>query len=98
MVNSDISQERLTKYLKKTEDALAKVKIIAPERSHSRKIAEDFLNMARSYYSDAVHFFESGKYVDSFACVNYSHGWLDAGARMGLFDVGGDDLLFTLAE
>ncbi len=98
MVKSEISEERLTKYLKKTEDALAKVKIAAPERSHSKKIAEDFLHMAKSYFSDAKHFFESGEYVDSFACVNYAHGWLDAGARLGLFDVGGDDLLFTLAE
>jgi hypothetical protein len=98
MVTSEITEERLTRYLKKTEDALGKVKITAPKRSHSRKIAEDFLSMAKSYYSDAKHFFESGEYVDSFACVNYSHGWLDAGARFGLFDVGEDDLLFTLAE
>ena len=98
MVNTEISKERLTKYLKKTEDALAKIKITAPEKSHSKKIAEDFLTMARSYHSDAVHFFDNGQYVDSFACVNYAHGWLDAGARFGLFDVGEDDLLFTLAE
>lgn len=98
MVKSEITEDRLTKYLKKTEDALAMVKITAPERSHSNKIAEDFLNMAKSYYTDAVHFFESGEYVDSFACVNYAHGWLDSGARLGLFDVGLDDTLFTLAE
>lgn len=98
MVNSEITKEKITTYLKKTEAALAKIKITAPDRSHSKKIAEDFLNMANSYYSDAMHFFEKGEYVDAFACVNYSHGWLDSGARLGLFDVGSDDTLFTLAE
>jgi hypothetical protein len=98
MTNDQISKEKIEDYLDKTKRALAKIKIVAPDRSHSKKIAQDFLDMASSYYSDAVHFYESGEYVNAFACVNYSHGWLDAGARMGLFDVGSDDTLFTLAE
>jgi len=81
-----------------TKRALDKLKIIAPARSHLRKMAEDCLSMARAYYNDARHFYEKGDYVNAFACVNYAHGWLDAGARLGIFDVGGDDKLFTLAE
>ena len=81
-----------------TKRALEKLKIIAPERSHLRKVAEDCLSMAKAYYSDARHFYEKGDYVNAFACVNYAHGWLDAGARLGIFDVGCDDKLFTLAE
>jgi len=81
-----------------TKQALDKLKIIAPERSHLRKVAEDYLSMARAYYDDARHFYDKGDYVNAFACVNYAHGWLDAGARLGIFDVGGDDKLFTLAE
>ena len=54
--------------------------------------------MAKAYFEDARHFFDEGDFVNSFACVNYAHGWLDAGARLGLFDVGGDDELFTLYE
>lgn len=93
-----ITKEKILDYLDKTERGLAKVKITPPERSHTRKIAEDFLKMASSYFSDARHFFEKEEYVDAFACVNYAHGWLDAGVRFGLFDVGGDDELFTLSE
>lgn len=98
MLKDQITKEKIEGYLKKTQDALAKIKIAAPERSHYRKIAEDFLVMANSYFSDAKHFFESENYINAFACVNYAHGWLDAGARMGLFDVESDDVLFTLAE
>lgn len=81
-----------------TERALAKVKIAPPKRSHMRKVAEDFLTMARSYYEDAKHFRDRGELDKALANINYAHGWLDAGARVGLFDVGGDDQLFTLSE
>ena len=98
MPNDIILKEKILDYLSKTEKGLAKVKITAPDRSHAKKIAEDFFNMASSYFSDAKHFYEKGEYIDAFACVNYAHGWLDAGVRFGLFDVEGDDQLFTLGE
>jgi hypothetical protein len=93
-----ISEEKLAKYLDTTKRALDKLKIAAPERSFNRRLAEDFLEMAASYYNDALHFRSTGDYVNAFASVNYAHGWLDCGARIGLFDVGGDDKLFTLYE
>ena len=50
--------------------------------------------MASNYISDA-HFFHNKKdFVNAFAALNYAHGWLDAGARLGLFDVH-DSELFT---
>ena len=93
-----ISEEKIDKYLDTTRRALEKLKIAVPERSFGRKAADDFLKMATSYYNDAVHFRENGDIVNAFASVNYAHGWLDCGARLGLFDVGGDDRLFTLYE
>jgi len=77
------------KYLDTTRRALDKLSIAAPERSFNRRLAEDFLNMATSYFGDAVHFQEQGDLVNAFAAVNYAHGWLDCGARIGLFEVGG---------
>ncbi|MGB2826263.1 MAG: DUF357 domain-containing protein [Thermoplasmata archaeon] len=93
-----ITIERVEKYIRLTSDALAKLRIAAPERSFNRKMAEDFLTMARSYFEDAKDFARKGDLTNAFACVNYAHGWLDSGARIGLFDVGGDDKLFTLYE
>ncbi len=54
--------------------------------------------MAEAYHSDGWHFFKEGDLVSAFACVSYAHGWLDAGARLGLWDVDEDDQLFTLAS
>jgi hypothetical protein len=95
---SVLTQEKVEKYIEITSRALSKIKIAAPERSFNRKLADDFLKMARAYFEDAKDFARKGDLVNSFACVNYAHGWLDSGARIGLFDVGGDDKLFTLYE
>jgi len=93
-----ITEEKVEKYLRITSEALSKAKIAAPEKSFNRKLAEDFMKMARAYFEDAKDFAAKGDLVNAFACVNYAHGWLDSGARIGLFDVGGDSRLFTLFE
>ncbi|HUS56502.1 MAG TPA: DUF357 domain-containing protein [Thermoplasmata archaeon] len=93
-----LSAERVEKYIALTSEALSKLSVAAPERSFNRKLAEDFLQMARSYFDDAKDFARKGDLVNAFACVNYAHGWLDSGARIGLFEVGCDDRLFTLYE
>lgn len=93
-----IDRSHIVRYLEITERALRAVKIAAPERSHHVRVARDFLDMATAYAGDARHFFKKDDFVNALSCINYAHGWLDAGARLGLFDVGGDDQLFTLAE
>jgi hypothetical protein len=59
--------------------------------------AKDFFDMASRYYNDAAHFKKHKDYVLAFAALNYAHGWLDAGARIGLFDVH-DSTLFTVDD
>lgn len=93
-----LREERVEKYLRITSEALSKVRVAAPERSFNRRMADDFLEMARAYFDDARDFARKGDLVNAFACVNYAHGWLDCGARIGLFEVGADDRLFTLYE
>lgn len=95
---TQITPEKIGRYLNLTRRALDKVRVVAPGRSFAARIAENFLDMARSYHADAVHNHQQGDFVNAFAQVNYAHGWLDAGARLGLFDVGEDDILFTLLE
>lgn len=93
-----LTEERVDRYISMTSEALAKLRIAAPDKSFNKRLADDFLKMARAYFEDAKDFEAKGDLVNAFACVNYAHGWLDAGARIGLFDVGGDDRLFTLYE
>jgi len=95
-MESTVSSEKLAKYFDVTKRALAKVKIGKERQLKWKESAEDFLDMATRYFQDAHHFREKGDIVTAFAALNYAHGWLDAGARLGLFDVGGDSELFTV--
>jgi uncharacterized protein len=91
----EITDEKLKKYFSVTKKAIEMAK---DKFDLSRKEqAEDFFDMASRYYSDAQHFHSKGDYVNAFAAVNYAHGWLDAGARIGLFKVK-DSTLFTVDE
>lgn len=96
--NDRVTPEKIAKYLETTRKAFAKVKVVAPPRSFAARMADNFLDMARRYYADALHSHATGDDVQAFAQVNYAHGWLDAGARLGVFDVGQDDVLFTLLD
>ena len=90
--------KKLEKYFDLTGRALKKIKINKHPKINTAKAAHDFLDMAQRYYDDAKHFEKKGDKLTAFAALNYAHGWLDAGARIGLFDVGGDSELFTVDE
>jgi uncharacterized protein len=95
-VMREITDKKLEKYFDVTSRAIAKVKIVKKGKIDFERSAEDFLDMAKRYFSDARHFRDKGDIVTAFAALNYAHGWLDAGARLGLFDVGHDSELFTV--
>ena len=91
-----ITDEKLDKYFDVTSRAINKVKFGTDIKIDVKTAAEDFLDIAKRYFSDAKYFREKGDYVTAFAALNYAHGWLDAGARLGLFDVDFDNELFTV--
>lgn len=91
-----VTTKKLEKYFDVTGRALKKVKIVEKGSIDFKKTAEDFLDMAKRYYSDAEYFYKKGDYINAFAALNYAHGWLDAGARIGVFDVNHDNVLFTV--
>ena len=91
-----ITKAKLNKYFDVTGRALKKVKIARAKKIKWKESAEDFLDMAQRYYQDAKYFEAKKDVVNAFACLNYAHGWLDAGARLGLFDVNHDSTLFTV--
>lgn len=96
MAQDTITDEKLKKYFDVTGRALKKVKIAHRKDIDWEGKAKDFLDMATHYFDDARYFEGKGDIVNAFACLNYAHGWLDAGARLGLFDVGKDNVLFTV--
>ncbi|MBW2980593.1 DUF357 domain-containing protein [Candidatus Woesearchaeota archaeon] len=89
-----ISDEKLMKYFEITEKALEKAEASSNKTSLDKE-REDMLDMIKRYISDAKHFYSKKDLVNAFAALNYAHGWLDAGARLGIFDVH-DSELFTV--
>ncbi|HIG94922.1 MAG TPA: DUF357 domain-containing protein [Nanoarchaeota archaeon] len=88
-----ITKEKLEKYFDLTSRALKiiKVNIISGKENPAKEI----IDMVTNYLSDAKHFEKKGDYVNSFAALNYAHGWIDSGVRLDIFDVD-DDKLFTV--
>lgn len=94
-MNNLITPQKLNKYFQVTKEALKLAKSSKNRLSQFQSNREDFLDMIERYVSDAEHFEKKGEIVNAFAALNYAHGWLDAGARLGLFDVH-DSKLFTV--
>lgn len=94
-MNKNLSREKLEKYFNITKKALDKVKIGEEKNIDWNNKAKDFLDMAQRYFSDAKYYFEKNDWVTAFAALNYAHGWIDAGARLGFFNVD-DDQLFVI--
>jgi len=87
--------KKVEKYEKLTSRALKEIKIKKGLTEKENAVAEDFLSMAKDYFSDAKHFKEKGELLTALAAFSYAHAWLDAGVRARLFDAK-DDQLFTL--
>jgi len=88
-----ITIEKISKYKSLTTKALkiAKDSIIKGQEQKAKEIIE----MVSNYLSDAEYFQDKGDLVNAFAALNYAHGWLDSGVRLGVFNVK-DDKLFTV--
>ena len=98
MTEYPVTLERINKYLDLTAKAVAKVSIVADEETEGFAKAKDILGMVNAYHSDAKFFLSEGRGDDAFAAVNYAHGWIDCGVRLGYLDGKGDWQLFTLSD
>lgn len=96
---NEITDEKLSRYFGITERAFKK----AQDSKEGIKLdilknaRENFLDTAGRYILDAKHFLENDDKVNAFAALNYAHGWLDAGVKLGIFDVN-DGKLFAGVE
>lgn len=94
-MENKISLEKIKKYISISKEALEKA--LKSECEGCGEERKDFVEMIKCYISDAEHFLEKEDLVNAFAAINYAHGWLDAGARIGLFKVK-DSKLFTVDD
>ena len=89
-------EEKTDRYEELLADALDAAEPADSEATPLEEGATECLEMARSYLEDGRHFREAGDPVNALASFSYGHGWLDAGARLGVLSVPRDGHLFTV--
>jgi len=92
-MKNTVTKSKLEEYYKITSKAL-EVSKRSIAKGKEKKSEEIFL-MVSCYLKDSIYFKGKKDYVNSFACLNYAHGWLDAGARLKVFRVK-DNKLFSV--
>lgn len=97
LIMNKITKEKLKLYFSITEQAFGKAKDSSEKIKIDGNTRADFIDMIERYLSDAKYFESKKDIINSFAAINYAHGWLDAGARIGLFNVR-DSKLFTVDD
>jgi hypothetical protein len=88
--------EKVDRYEGLLAEALAEAEVVPPAETPLGEAAAEYEEMARSYLEDGRHFRERDDPVNALAAFSYGHAWLDAGARIGLFDVPETGHLFTV--
>ena len=88
--------EKTDRYERLLAEALEAARVAPPEGTPLAEGAEECLEMAAAYLEDGRHFREADDPVNALASFAYGHGWLDAGARVGVLSVPTDGELFTV--
>lgn len=88
-----ITKEKIKKYRTLTSRAIKIAEDSVVEGKE--KQAGEIIKMVSDYLSDSEYFEKNKDLVNAFAALSYAHGWLDSGARIGIFDVK-DDSLFVI--
>jgi len=87
-----VTKDRFEKYLNVTKMALDEAKKSPENVDLTDSSRGQFIDTVQRYVEDAKHFAENGDIVTAFAALNYAHGWLDAGVKLGIFDVDNAEL------
>jgi len=88
-------EEKTDRYEGLLAEALDAAEIAPPGGTPMHEAAAECEEMAAAYRDDGRHFRENDDPVNALASFSYGHAWLDAGARIGLFDVPTEGHLFT---
>ena len=88
--------EKTNRYEELLAEAVDAAEVAPPEDTPMHDAALECAEMAESYLEDGRHFSGDDDLVNALASFSYGHAWLDAGARIGLFDVPREGHLFTV--
>ncbi|MDD5054292.1 MAG: DUF357 domain-containing protein [Candidatus Nanoarchaeia archaeon] len=82
MNEKDELKTQIAKHTLKMTKAISKTRLIMKDKGF-RELHES----AIAYYKDSKHFFMKKKYVQSFEALMISWAYLDAGLKLGVFEL-----------
>ena len=88
--------EKTDRYERLLSEALEAAETPVPGETPLGNAAAEYREMAQSYLEDGRHFRANDDPVNALAAFSYGHAWMDAGARIGLFEVPTEGELFTV--
>lgn len=88
-------EEKTDRYERMLADALEQADPAVPAGTPLGDAASECRKMATAYLEDGRHFRTEDDLVNALASFSYGYGWLDAGVRMGLFEIPEETELFT---
>lgn len=98
MTRDRIDKGLLQHYRDITRRALDSVTPLPEKGTKEGRMAQRFLKMARSYFSDSEYFEEKEDMVNALCAIYYAHAWLDAGVAAGFLHAEDDGDLFVMPE
>jgi len=93
---ADRLDEKATWYLRLLGLACASVARAPDKETSAGVFADRVLVVGTCYAREGKRLLDAGKKEDALACFSYGHGWIDAGARAGLFAVLANREIFTI--
>lgn len=88
--------EKVQKYIEIEKKALEAISILPDDGTFLNNFGKNALEMINAYYLDAIHFREKGDLINALSALNYSYGWIDCCARLGIIKTDRDGEKFTL--
>ncbi|ACL15510.1 DUF357 domain-containing protein [Methanosphaerula palustris] len=87
-------EEKAGRYIRMLDEALGSVEVAPDPGSSLFPVAHRIEAVATLFFREAM--LRQGSFEESLSCSSYGYGWLDCGARGGLFRVVAARHLFTL--
>lgn len=82
-MEAETAKDRAERYIALTEQALRSLHP-STESENAAQQAGEVLDTASRYLSDSKYFCSKGDFISALSTVNYAHGWIDAGKKLGV--------------
>lgn len=83
----NVIDKKLIENLGIIKEILAKAKLAPENLNIMDSTKKEFMEIIEEHIDNAENFLKNDDFIKSFTSLSYAQGWLDAGAKVGIFDL-----------